>query len=248
MATEEELALAKTGIEQLGETGREMVRLAAGSSTASEAGGLLADELRFQRFKRQLKIIRKAEKLVDDAGVSPKAVPLKVLAPLIAWGSLEDDEDMVARWASLLASASCGAAGFHVIYPELLRQLEAREARMIDSLFVLEKGGEPVNRQEWKLKSGAWRTLDELFRHMDHLDTPYVEVDVRNLQNLARLALCLVRNDSQNDVHFVARMSRPGYESESQDGPEIRLTTLGLEFSLACQPLKNLELASAPGV
>ena len=84
MANQEELELAKAGVEQLGETGREMVRLAADSSAASEAGGLLADGLRFQRFKRQLRIVKKAEELVDEAGLSARAVPLKTLAPLVA--------------------------------------------------------------------------------------------------------------------------------------------------------------------
>ena len=63
MAYKEELELAKTGIEQLGSTGREMLRQAADSSTASETGGLIADELRFRRFKRQIRIIQRAETL-----------------------------------------------------------------------------------------------------------------------------------------------------------------------------------------
>lgn len=237
MASGEELELAKAGIEQLGETGREMIRLVSGSSAASEVGGLLADQFRFQRFKRQLKLIKKAEKLIDEAGLSPQAIPLKILAPLIAWGSLEDDEEMISRWANLLASAgSTATLGFHVVYPELLRQLEPCEARMIEDLFVMEKDGEPVDRQVFRLKSGAWRTLERLLNSM-HMSSSEIdartEIDARNLQNLARLAVCEVRND---ELFMLTATHSVSERPERTGGPEIRLTTLGLEFALVCQP------------
>jgi hypothetical protein len=240
MANQEELELAKAGVEQLGETGREMVRLAADSSAASEAGGLLADGLRLQRFKRQLRIVKKAEELVDEAGLSARAVPLKTLAPLVAWGSLEDDEEMIGRWANLLASASSGS-GFHVVYPDLLRQLEPTEARIIDALFLLEKSGGPVDPQVWRLKRGAWRKLSEVMQEMDDRQDTWVEVDARNLENLVRLRLCELRGAPDDLAHFMKRGMRIGSQSSSSFGElEVHLTALGLEFSLVCQPPSKL--------
>jgi hypothetical protein len=245
MTTNEELELAKTGIEQLGESGREIIRLVADSSVASETSGLLADQFRYQRFKRQLKIIQKAERLVDEAGLSPQAVPLTTLAPLIPWASLEDDEEMANRWANLLASAATSSV--HVIYPELLRQLEPREARIIDVLFKLERaehgpnqrGGSRFRQSErsfWRLKSGTWRQLEVIKQHMLP-EAGWVEIDIRNLQNLDRLAICWFRKAER----FMGTGSRPdsvrGHDAfRPEEGPELRLTQLGLEFALVCQP------------
>jgi Abortive infection alpha len=236
MTSGEELELAKASIEQIGETGREMIRLASGSSALGEAGGLLADEFRFQRFRRQLRLVKKAEKLVDEAGLSACAVPLKTLAPLITWASLEDDEEMFSRWANMLASAGCVATiGFHVTYPDLLRQLEPFEALMIESLFTLEAEVTPPDRQIYKYKTGAWRTLDEL---MTSMNRPWVEINVCNLENLVRLGLCVVKNSERFMLsgHNFGVGGIDKAKRQDPHAPAVRLTALGLAFALVCQP------------
>jgi Abortive infection alpha len=73
---------------------------------ADELAEMWRDQVRLYRYGRQLKCIEKAEKMAQDAGFTPKAVPPKILFPLLEGASFEEDENLHDMWASLLANAS----------------------------------------------------------------------------------------------------------------------------------------------
>ena len=73
---------------------------------ADELAEMWRDQVRLYRYERQLKLIEKAEKMAQNAGFIPKAVPPKILFPLLEGASMEDDEDLHTMWAALLANAS----------------------------------------------------------------------------------------------------------------------------------------------
>ena len=75
-------------------------------SPAEEFGLLLGDQVRFYRFKKQVQLLREAQDILKQAGVSPKKVPLKTLFPILEGAAVEEDESMSARWAALLATAA----------------------------------------------------------------------------------------------------------------------------------------------
>jgi len=70
----------------------------------------IRDEVRLYRFGSQLKLLKKAERMVQDAGFTPKAVPIKLLFPLLESASLEENEDLHTMWAALLANAASSDA------------------------------------------------------------------------------------------------------------------------------------------
>src|ERR1022692_985920 len=72
----------------------------------AEIAERLRDEARRYRYGRQLDCLMKAEKMAKDAGFTPKAVPIKLLFPLLEGASLEENEDLHTMWAALLANAS----------------------------------------------------------------------------------------------------------------------------------------------
>jgi hypothetical protein len=76
-----------------------------GDATA-EFAERIRDEVRLYRFGNQLKLLKKAEKMAQDAGFTPRAVPAKLLFPLLDGASLEEDDDLHTMWAALLANAS----------------------------------------------------------------------------------------------------------------------------------------------
>ena len=73
---------------------------------ADELAEMWRDNIRLYRYGNQMRCIEKAEKMAQDAGFTPKAVPPKILFPLLEGASLEEDENLHDMWAALLANAS----------------------------------------------------------------------------------------------------------------------------------------------
>jgi hypothetical protein len=130
-----QLALAKKGADLAEEGARNFLSKVLGSPL-EEVGALLHDKVRARRFRNQVNTLVKTRDMLAEAGISPKAVPLKVLVPLLEGASLEDDESMSARWAALLANAA-NPNHAHAVLPAcvaILKELTPTEARMLDSL------------------------------------------------------------------------------------------------------------------
>lgn len=102
-----------------------------------ELGGLMADKVRFWRFKNQVNIILQAKTFLEQKGIQPRKVPLKTLAPLLEHSSWEEDSDMQTKWASLLANAVNPNYSYdiHSTYVDVLNQLSPLEGRFLDLLF-----------------------------------------------------------------------------------------------------------------
>jgi hypothetical protein len=107
----------------------------AGTSPGAESAEWLADRIRGRRARVQVKVLQRTMQAIEEAGLVGKVVPAKTLVPLLEFAGLEkeDDEDMVSRWAFLLAHASTGD---HVpaSYPHILAQLDGRQVRALDRL------------------------------------------------------------------------------------------------------------------
>jgi len=71
-----------------------------------EGGGLIKDNIAYWRFRNQINLSIKAKKFLEDKGISPKKVLPKTLISILENGSLEEDDYMQNKWASLLANAS----------------------------------------------------------------------------------------------------------------------------------------------
>jgi len=102
-----------------------------------ELGGLLADKVKFWRFKNQINVIFKAKSFLEEKGIQPGKIPLKTLAPLLEHSSWEENPDMQTKWASLLANALNPKYSYdlHSTYVEILNQLSPLEANLLDLLF-----------------------------------------------------------------------------------------------------------------
>src|SRR5580704_16581062 len=75
---------------------------------ADELAEMWRDKVRLYRYERQLKCVEKAERMAQEAGFEPQAVPPKILFPLLKGASFEDNEDLHTMWAAMLANASSG--------------------------------------------------------------------------------------------------------------------------------------------
>ncbi len=100
-------------------------------------GGLIADFIKERRHANLINIAVRSKQRLDDAGVSPKAVPLSIIHPALEAASLEEDLNLQEIWANLLANAADPRDINPVTpsFPAILKELSAREVKLLDTLF-----------------------------------------------------------------------------------------------------------------
>lgn len=101
-----------------------------------ELGGLIADQVKLRRFSNQVKIFTKAQEKLQQNNLNPQRVSLKVLAPLIEYSSLEEEENLQDKWSNLITHILAGdkEVVFHQNCITILNKISSEEAKLIDSL------------------------------------------------------------------------------------------------------------------
>ena len=187
-----------------------------------EVGAWLADHVRLRRVKSQLKILAKAQKYAEEAGYEPSVVKLNVLVPLLEGGSLEDDEDMVNRWAGLLANSARGGNGVDVppSFPGVLRELSPTDAKILDLVFDV---ATQHPREVWQNTGAVGDKIQERLG----LDASRFGLSA---DNLYRLRLCAPPAVSITDL------SDPDSKYQLSGSGLVCLTDFGHVFVTACRP------------
>jgi hypothetical protein len=187
-----------------------------------ELGGLLADQVRLFRFKKQVEILEKAQKILLDKGINPRKVSLKTLVPILEEGSLEEDESMSDRWASLLATAADPSSTISVqpSFPEVLKELSPKEALILDKIFDLVIS-QHLPRNRWASDGATGASVKQVLR----LSNEEFEIAV---DNLYRLKLCSAPS-------VILDFTEPsGRRFQLQTKEIICLTDFGFAFVSAC--------------
>ena len=219
------VALANSGIPAALEAAKELISKLLGPS-AEEVGLLLQDRVRQYRLRNQLKVLGKTQQILVESGIEPKSVPLRILVPLLEAASLNDDENLSERWATLLANASLGNPSIN-LYPTFVRILDEISAHDVLILDYMRK-------QMW-----VYGTSDNIqyyqFRPkiQEALKLPDIDYEVL-VDNLVRLGLCISDNSLLPDT-----VQKSLNQVKELDGKLIRrdvliLTELGIEFTNAC--------------
>ena len=104
------------------------------------------DWLKSQRETQLAKTLAKAKAKLNAGKLAINPVPLKLLKPIVEDCSLEEDEDMIERWANLLAAAACGDPVLPT-YVRLLAELTPNEAQLLLLSAIASAG---------TCKSAAW--------------------------------------------------------------------------------------------
>ena len=104
---------------------------------ADELAEMWRDQVRLYRYQRQLKCVQKAERMAEDAGFTPQAVPPKILFPLLEGASFEDDENLHDMWAALLANAASpeNAEKIRPNFIAVLKQMAPDEAAILNWFY-----------------------------------------------------------------------------------------------------------------
>ena len=109
------------------------------SPTLEEIGLLLSDNIKFIRYKNQIKILLKAKEYVEKKNIKIKEIPIKILVPLLENASLEDDEDLQDKWAKMLTNMVNSEYNLqNQIFPYLLSQISIEEFEELKRLSLKE--------------------------------------------------------------------------------------------------------------
>src|SRR5258708_2520216 len=127
--------MVKAGVEAALKPFADLLEKLAGPA-AEEIGLTFKDYVRVFRFKRQLRLFQRTKEMLEEAGIEPKKVPLKLLGPIMEVGSLEEDDILQDKWAALLANVATGnEERIHPSFIEVLKQISALEAQFLDCLY-----------------------------------------------------------------------------------------------------------------
>ena len=110
-----------------------------GASTA-ELSELIADKVRFLRWRSAVRTLEAAEKFARPYGGLKKAPPLKFFLPFMENCSLEEENDEVTlMWAQLLVSASIDFKSGHLLFMRILKEITAEEAKLLERIATHNK-------------------------------------------------------------------------------------------------------------
>jgi hypothetical protein len=126
--------ISSTVIEKGIDLVRDFVEKFLGSSI-EEAGLLISDNIKLRRFKNQIKILNKAQKIVEENKIDVKQISLKVLVPLLEYSSVEEDENQQDKWANLLINYIDIKKKYETtVFPYILSQLSSTEAEDLETI------------------------------------------------------------------------------------------------------------------
>lgn len=100
-----------------------------------QIGGGWEDTLKTRRQIRRLKLLEKLKGFIDEVGFEPQPIPDKIWLPALQAALNEDDDELQARWAALLANAAAPGAAIPPSFVEILRQLSSPDARFLWTVF-----------------------------------------------------------------------------------------------------------------
>lgn len=221
-ATQEVAKTASNAIDAGREMGGFVSRFISGP--LDQAVGIVEDKLRYIRWERQQRLIRRAEEYMREQGLSApdKPIPLKNFVPLLEYATLEEDDTLQDMWARLLVNGTNVSTGVNIerSFIEILAQLSPLEAQILQVIYdlpfeVTQHAGAVTENLPFSAKvaeKGAENKYSE----------PSKEVKLA-LANLARIG-CLKFPLTWGGVDIFT---------------QIKTTLIGKEFVTACAVKKN---------
>ena len=98
---------------------------------ADEVGKYLQLKVRMWRVKSGVKALQDADRMIKDSGLKQVQVKRKFIAPWMENVLIEEDDDLLKRWAGLLASASTDGQ-MPPYYAAILGSLNATDVKLLD--------------------------------------------------------------------------------------------------------------------
>jgi len=179
--------------------------------------GILNDQVKFWRFKRQIDLIKNTNILIESSGLPKQQIPLKVLVPIIENSTLEEDESVQQKWANMLANAITGKVEISPNYSAILKELSPLEVLVLDKIYTT------VNKESDYLKRRELQFDTPQIQKMFNLSDEKLDLIIENLYRLNLLQSPGSKGASVGNYPFVLRTTKL-----------FEFTTLGFHFVKAC--------------
>ena len=103
--------------------------------------GIFEDKLRYIRWERQLRLMKRVEKSMHEIGINQptRFIPLKFAVPFFQGASLEDDDYLQDRWANLLVNAVNARSGIDLkrVYISILENIDSFEVKILEKIYSI---------------------------------------------------------------------------------------------------------------
>jgi hypothetical protein len=220
------------------------------SPTIEEVGLFISDNVKFLRFKNQVRILLKAKDYVEKNNISLKEIPIKILVPLLDKASLEDDEKLQDKWAKMLVNMVDSESNFqNQIFPYILSQLSIEEYEELKDILQKEK-----EHSDKKEKLAYLRQDDqfimkpatkELNKEIEKTEQGgfWLKIEEFEIANLSRLGLLrqlppkiYIKEFSTGGGEYENREEWHQIDAEyDPDNFGYRITELGEKFIAVCE-------------
>jgi hypothetical protein len=222
------------------------------SPTIDEVGLLISDNIKYLRFKNQVRILLKAKKYVENKNISIKEIPIKILVPLLENASLEDNEQLQDKWANMIVNMVDSESNVqNQVFPYILSQLSIDE---YNELMKINKKENDFNEKFSELLTMI-KILDDQFilkpetrklkKEIDKIKQDGFELPIEEFEiaNLIRLGLIrqlppkiYIPEFQTGDEEYEGKRQWHQIEAEyDQENYGFRMTDLGAKFLLTCE-------------
>jgi Abortive infection alpha len=138
-ATQEVAKTASNAIDAGREMGGFISRFISGP--LEQTAGIIEDKLKYIRWERRQRLIKRSEEFMREQGLSKpnKPIPLKNAVPLLKYATLEEDDTLQDMWARLLVNGTNDSTGINIerSYIEMLAQISSLEAQILKTIYDL---------------------------------------------------------------------------------------------------------------
>jgi hypothetical protein len=237
--------LVKAGVEAMMRPIADIVDKIAGPG-AEELGLTVQDHIKVLRFKRQVRLFEQVKRICLEAGIEPRRVPLKLLAPIVEAASVEEDDDLQDIWARLLVSAADPATKNTDAMPSylsVLRELSSNDVKFLnawyDTFMTFQSDDFIPSRAAITNRRFTLPELLPTFHNAVRVRYQGVgnsHIDI-TVENLAAMLAVLSRHSLVTrfvDDHTIIRTA-PLSSSAGDDPASYNLTDFGVMFNAACR-------------
>ncbi len=194
------------------------------SPVAKESGNYIADRIKYLRVNNCIKALVKSKKILSDYEVTDYIIETRNLFPLIEKCSIESTEELVDKWANLIASAAIDK-NFSPSYINLLSSLSPIESLTLDVIATSD-----IKACKMGIYQYYGISLIKLIQEVQCVRADMVEI----LSNLERLGLIIKVFEHEPGITF----GNPPIGTTQEE--MIGLTPLGGRFMLSCD--RKLEI------
>lgn len=104
--------------------------------SVAEVGLLIKDHISSWRFNNEIRMLVKAKAVCEENGINPKHVSLKLVAPLLDYAGMEEDETLKDKWAILLSNLVDSEQNIeNHVFPYILSQLSLNEFSILENIY-----------------------------------------------------------------------------------------------------------------